>query len=430
MVTSLVRAHEAFSNDELVEWLRRRLGDEVLDVVDEFETLTVVVTSDAWVEAHRILKEDDRLAFQMHDCLFGVDAREEGFDVISIVYSVEMGRRVLLRARADGGREEPTLPTVTHLYRGAIFHEREAWDMFGIEFPGHPGLAPRILTDENFEGWPLRKDFYLATREAKPWPGIKEPAETDEDGNIIEKVPGVGDAAGPMPLDELMAEQARVANPELVAAQEADDAVLGDELRAESEAAEAEALAERTKSGHVDIAHHGAGDAGTDHLLADRADNPDVRDPDQVRADAAEHRAQRAREIAQAGLVTGEGDADEVPKGDPNAFAGHGTEPGDTPKDLADVQAARERGELPDDVEDTSGVRSQNPSVRHSMAEGHSTDETIAAEADGYRGDAPLRPRTSDEVLDDLGADSTDAPDATDAPDDTDDTDDTDEEQP
>ena len=51
MVTSLVRADEAFTNDELVAWLRRRLEDAVLDVVDEFETLTVVITTGAWVEA-------------------------------------------------------------------------------------------------------------------------------------------------------------------------------------------------------------------------------------------------------------------------------------------------------------------------------------------------------------------------------------------
>ncbi len=404
MVTSLVRADEAFSNEELVEWLRRRLGDAITDVVDEFETLTVVVTTDAWVEAHRIAKEDDRLAFGMFDSLFGVDAREDGFDVVSILYSVETGRRVLFRTRADGGRETPTVPTLTHLYRGADFHERETWDMFGIEFEGHASLAPRILTDENFEGWPLRKDFHLATREAKPWPGIKEPAETDEDGNVIEKVPGIGEAVGPMPLDELMAEQARAANPELVAAQEAVDEVPADDLKAEAEAVEAAALADRTESGHVDIAEHGAGSSSTDEVLEARADNPDVRDPDEVRAEAAEHRAQRAREIAQDGPVTGTGEGESVPQGDPDAF-GHAREPDETPTDTADVQAARDRGELPDEVEDTSGVESENPTVEHSLADGHATDETVAAEADGYRGDDPGQPVTEDEVLEDLGAD-------------------------
>jgi NADH:ubiquinone oxidoreductase subunit C len=45
--------------------------------------------------------------------------------------------------------------------------------MFGIEFDGHPGLEPRLLTVENFEGWPLRKDFHLTSRVAKPWPGSR-----------------------------------------------------------------------------------------------------------------------------------------------------------------------------------------------------------------------------------------------------------------
>lgn len=405
MVTSLVRADEAFSNDELVAWLRRRLEDDVLDVIDEFETLTVVVTTDAWVQAHQICKEESRLAFGMFDCLFGVDAQDDGFDVVSVLYSVELGRRLLLRTRADGGRENPTVPTVTHLFRGADFHERETWDMFGIEFEGHGSLAPRILCDEHFEGWPLRKDFHLATREAKPWPGVKEPAETDEDGNIIEKVPGIGEAVGPMPLDELMAEQARAANPALVASEEEDEAgddVVTDELKDESERVEAAVLADKTESGHADIAHHGGGDSSTDEVLANRADNPEVRDPDQVRAEAAEHRAEKAREIAQDGLVTGTGEGEDVPQGDPNAFGGHGREPGETPKDLEDVQAARERGELPDEAADTSGVESQNPTVEHSMAEGHSTDETIAVEADGYRGDEHTDPAATEEALAEL----------------------------
>lgn len=387
MVTSLVRAEEAFSNDELVEWLRRRLGDELLDVVDEFETLTVVVSPAGWVDAHRVCKEDDRLAFAMFDSLFGVDAKDEGFDVVSILYSVEMGRRLLLRARCQGGRENPTLPTVTHLYRGADFHERETWDMFGIEFEGHASLAPRILCDENFEGWPLRKDFHLATREAKPWPGVKEPAETDEDGNIIEKVPGIGEAVGPMPLDELMAEQARAANPELVAAQEADDVAeddggTADELKAEAEAVEAAALDARTESGHVDIADHGAGSASTDEVLAARADNDAVRDPDQVRAEAAEHRAQRAKEIAQDGLVTGTGDGEAVPQGDAEAAFGHARKPDETPKDLADVQDARDRGELPDEAADTSGVESANEPVEGSLQDGDTTDFEKQGEPD------------------------------------------------
>jgi NADH:ubiquinone oxidoreductase subunit C len=212
----LGRRDEALTPAETEKYLRDRLGDGVLDATEEYGTFTVTVTPAAWVEATRICKDADLLAYDLFDSLFGVDRREDGFDVIAILYSTSRGRRILLRVRADGGRDAPVVPTLTGLYPGANWHERETWDMFGIEFDGHPGLAPRILCVENFEGWPLRKDFHLGTRVAKPWPGVKEPAELDEDGNVIVRIPGPGDAPGPSVLDEVMAAQAKTANPPTV----------------------------------------------------------------------------------------------------------------------------------------------------------------------------------------------------------------------
>ena len=63
-------------------------------------------------------------------------------------------------------------------FEGASWHERETHEMFGIDFAGHPGLVP-LLLPEGFEGHPLRKEFVLATRVAKPWPGAKEPGEAN-----------------------------------------------------------------------------------------------------------------------------------------------------------------------------------------------------------------------------------------------------------
>lgn len=365
MVTSLVRRDDAFTDEEIVAWLRRRIGDGLLDVVDEFETLTIVLDTAVWVEAARLLKEEPRLAFTMFDCLFGVDQREDGFDVVAILYSVETGRRVLLRCRADGGRDEPVVPTLTDVFRGANFHERETWDMFGIDFAGHVSLTPRILSVENFEGWPLRKDFHLATREAKPWPGIKEPAETDEDGNVVVKPVGIGEAVGPMPLDEIMAEQARAANPELVAAQEDDRTEDGDVLADD----------------HTDHAQHGAGSGGTAELEAEVLDGgemPGVSDPDELRAQAAAHRADRAREIAADGLVTGAGDGEEIPAGNPDAFEVHGSTPAkeqvgaDTrSRDEIDVDAAVASGRI-DDEPDTDPL---NDPATSSMSAGVTTDD-------------------------------------------------------
>jgi NADH-quinone oxidoreductase subunit C len=65
-------------------------------------------------------------------------------------------------------------------FPGAAWHERETHEMFGVDFPGHPGgLAPLLLPPQ-FEGHPLRKEFILAARVAKPWPGAKEPGESHD----------------------------------------------------------------------------------------------------------------------------------------------------------------------------------------------------------------------------------------------------------
>jgi NADH:ubiquinone oxidoreductase subunit C len=292
MVTSLVRRADALSNDELVAWLRKRVGDGIVEVVDLYDTLTVTLTGAVWNESVRLLKEEPRLAFTMFDSLFGVDAREDGFDVQAILYSVETGARIVLKTRCAGGREAPTCPTLIDVFVGAMFHERETWDMYGIVFDGNNQLAPRLLCDENFEGWPLRKDFHLATREAKPWPGVKEPAALDEDGNIIVKEVGIGEAVGPMALDEVMAAQARAANP--------------DQLQDDAEAVEAEALAAKA--------------AALEAAAQEAADVPGIRDADDVRAEAAQARADKAAKIAVTGPVGGESTDADVPQGNPDAF--------------------------------------------------------------------------------------------------------------
>ena len=209
----LARRDDAFSPEETEQLLRERLGDAIVGTHTEYATFTVEVDNESFAEVAEVCRDERVLAYDFFDCLFGIDAREEGFDVVAVLYSTSTGNRICLRTRCPGGREEPTCPTITGVYRGADWHERETWDMFGIEFTGHPGLEPRILTVENFEGFPLRKDFHLASRVVKPWPGVKEPAELDEDGNVIERVPRIGDAPGPYELDKAMAEQAKLANP-------------------------------------------------------------------------------------------------------------------------------------------------------------------------------------------------------------------------
>ena len=110
---------------------------------------------------------------------------------------------LFLRTRVSG--DDARLATLTGVFSGASWHERETFEMFGLTFDGHPNLVPLLLPD-GFEGHPLRKDFILAARAAKSWPGAKEPGESDADvssspGRRKTRPPGVPDPAtwGPRP---------------------------------------------------------------------------------------------------------------------------------------------------------------------------------------------------------------------------------------
>lgn len=149
-----------------------RFGDAVT-VTEGFAELTVDVEPGRWIEALEFAR--DALSCGFFDWLTGVDELAEGFGVVAHVYSLEHGHHLLIRTRVR--REDPRLPTATGVYRGAAWHERETCEMFGVAFDGHPGPAPLLLPD-GFQGHPLRKEFVLGARVAKPWPGAKEPGES------------------------------------------------------------------------------------------------------------------------------------------------------------------------------------------------------------------------------------------------------------
>lgn len=99
----------------------------------------------------------------------GIAGGDSRFQVFARLYSVRSHVGVTLKADLDD--ENPTAPSITSVYRGADWHEREAWEMYGFNFEGHPGLRHLYLPGE-FEGHPLRKDFPMLAREVKPWPGL------------------------------------------------------------------------------------------------------------------------------------------------------------------------------------------------------------------------------------------------------------------
>ncbi|MEV6205355.1 NADH-quinone oxidoreductase subunit C, partial [Streptomyces sp. NPDC051771] len=135
-----------------------------------YDLLTVDVPPAAWTDALRTAR--DTLGCTYFDWLSAVDEPGTGFRICAHV--VALGgtpRRLLLRTTVP--HEAATLPTAIGVYAGAAWHERETHEMFGVVFEGHPNLTP-LLLPENFEGHPLRKDFVLAARVAKAWPGAKE----------------------------------------------------------------------------------------------------------------------------------------------------------------------------------------------------------------------------------------------------------------
>ncbi|MEU4773997.1 NADH-quinone oxidoreductase subunit C [Micromonospora sp. NPDC023644] len=140
---------------------------------------TVDVPPANWPDALRAARDDAELACDYFDWLSAVDELAGGFDVVAHLWSTTRRHGLLLRTRVP--REAPAVASVVDVYPGAGWHERETHEMFGIDFPGHAGLAPLLLPPE-FEGHPLRKEFVLASRVAKPWPGAKEPGESEAGG--------------------------------------------------------------------------------------------------------------------------------------------------------------------------------------------------------------------------------------------------------
>jgi len=139
---------------------------------------TVDVERAAWKGA--LLTARDRLGCGFFDFLTAVDSLDEGFSVVAHVASPHVGHVETVLLRTQVTRDDPEVACVCDIYAGAGWHERETHEMFGIGFVGHDHLDTLLLPD-GFEGNPLRKDFVLASRVAKPWPGAKEPGESDHD---------------------------------------------------------------------------------------------------------------------------------------------------------------------------------------------------------------------------------------------------------
>ena len=143
----------------LAEQVGQKLGGSVRDQVLRFDEVTVTVARDDIVKVMTTLRDDPAFRFEVLIDICGVDypARAERFDVVYHLLSPRRNLRIRIKVTTD---EDHPVPSIVGVHPSANWFEREAYDMYGILFSGHPDLR-RLLTDYGFEGYPLRKDFPL-----------------------------------------------------------------------------------------------------------------------------------------------------------------------------------------------------------------------------------------------------------------------------
>lgn len=170
-------AAEGDSLDAYASALADRLGATGYTV--EFGTVRILVDPDRWVET--VVAANEELPFfswlsaidwsketRVGDPVADVETLEERFEILCRLSSVETADGAIFVTSI--GKAQPSIDSLTPHLPGAAWHEREAHEMFGIDFPGNINLMPLYLPDD-FIGHPLLKSYPLLAREVKPWPG-------------------------------------------------------------------------------------------------------------------------------------------------------------------------------------------------------------------------------------------------------------------
>src|SRR5262245_7717424 len=145
--------------EELAKHVEPLLGAKIISQSIAFGELTVVVPASDIVPVLTALRDDSQCLFEVLIDICGVDypEREKRFDVVYHLLSPRRNQRIRIKCEAD---EDAAVPSAVAVFPAANWFEREAYDLYGILFSGHPDLR-RILTDYGFQGHPMRKDFPL-----------------------------------------------------------------------------------------------------------------------------------------------------------------------------------------------------------------------------------------------------------------------------
>ena len=160
-----------------------------------FDTLKINVDISSWIDTHKILKKDFNLSF--FNWLSAVDWDNEvktgdapkepvtpSFEILSCLSQTNSNNLVISSTVIS--KENAEIESFVDVFAGANWHEREAYEMFGINFLNHPNLTKLYLPDD-YEGNPLLKSFELISREVKPWPGDVDVEGMPEDSIVVEE---------------------------------------------------------------------------------------------------------------------------------------------------------------------------------------------------------------------------------------------------
>jgi len=141
--------------EQIKQAILNQFPDDVEEAGDIFSVSTLFVRADAITDIGAFLKKDPGMGFGYLTSLSAVDWPDR-FEVVYHLYSISQKHYLTLKVKVN--KENPFLPSVTSVWKAADWQEREVYDMFGIEFEGHPDLR-RILLETDWEGFPLRKDY-------------------------------------------------------------------------------------------------------------------------------------------------------------------------------------------------------------------------------------------------------------------------------
>lgn len=143
----------------LADYLKSKLGDGLIDWAVRTGELTLAIKPEKVLDTLTFLRDDEKCQFEVLIDICGVDypERAKRFDVVYHLLSPRLNNRIRVKIQAD---DVTPVASVNDVFPAANWYEREAYDMYGVRFSGHPDLR-RLLTDYGFQGYPLRKDFPL-----------------------------------------------------------------------------------------------------------------------------------------------------------------------------------------------------------------------------------------------------------------------------